>query len=246
AASVGPAGWRRARLRYLLETGRRSLGVDWLLEKEHVVDPESVYIAFPFALGEPRFRVDLNGVPCSPDEYQLNGAVRDWYPARRWVDVSDGKHGVTVAPLDAPLVQLGGITTGKAAHGLKPEGAVVVSWALNNPGMVNFRAGQGGEIPLRYRRTTPAGACDAAAANRWAAEEATPPIVLRDEVRRGDASDRLAAVPDEPALEVTVKPAEDGDGVVFRIRNLASEATTVPIELLAAPPDSACPTSPIA
>jgi alpha-mannosidase len=219
--------------------------VDWLLEKEHVVDPESVYIVFPFALDEPRFRVDLNGVPCSPDEHQLNGAVRDWYPARRWVDVSDSNRGVTVAPLDAPLVQLGGITTGKAAHGLKPEGAVVMSWALNNHWMVNFKASQGGEIPLRYRLTTHAGACDDAAANRWAAEEATPPIVLRDEVRRGSASDRLAAVPDEPALEVTVKPAEDGDGVVFRIRNLASEATTVPVELLAAPPDSACRTSPI-
>jgi hypothetical protein len=239
------AGVRRARLRYLLETGRRSLGVDWLLEKEHVTDPESVYIAFPFALGEPRFRVDLNGVPCSPDEHQLNGAVRDWYPARRWVDVSDGERGVTLAPLDAPLVQLGGITTGKAARALEPEGAVVMSWALNNHWMVNFKASQGGEIPLRYRLTTHAGACDDAAANRWAADEATPPIVLRDEVRRGEASDRLAAVPDEPALEMTVKPAEDGDGVVFRIRNLAPEATTVPVELLAAAPDSACRTSPI-
>ena len=39
--------------------------------------------------------------------------VRDWYPLRRWADVSDGERGVTLAPLDAPLVQLGGITTGR-------------------------------------------------------------------------------------------------------------------------------------
>ena len=77
-------GVRSARVRYLLESGRRSLGIEWLLEKEHVVDPESVYVAFPFALGEPRFRLDLNGIPCSPNEHQLNGAVRDWYPVRRW------------------------------------------------------------------------------------------------------------------------------------------------------------------
>jgi alpha-mannosidase len=120
-----------------------------------------------------------------------------------------------------------------------------MSWALNNHWMVNFKASQGGEIPLRYRLTTHAGVCDDATANRWAAEEATPPIVLRDQVRRGEASGGFAAVPDEPALEVTAKPAEDADGVVFRIRNLSPEATTVPLELLATTPASACRTSPI-
>ena len=120
-----------------------------------------------------------------------------------------------------------------------------MSWALNNHWMVNFKASQGGEIPLRYRLTSHAGPCDDAAANRWAAEEATPPIVLRDEVRRGEASGRFAAVPDELGLEVTAKPAEDGDGVVFRIRNLGAADTTTPLELLAATPSSACRTSPI-
>ena len=243
---IEAAGVSRARVRYLLETGRRTLGVEWLLDKEHLTAPESVYVAFPFALGEPRFRVDLNGVPCTPDEHQLNGAVRDWYPIRRWVDVSDGERGVTLAPLDAPLVQLGGITTGKAAHELRPEGSALMSWALNNHWMVNFKASQGGEIPLRYRLTTHGGACDDAAANRWAAEEAMPAIVLRDEVRRGgEASGRFAAVPDDLALEVTAKPAEDGDGIVFRIRNLGPDAVTVPLELLAASPSAACRASPI-
>src|SRR5439155_1336756 len=243
---IEAAGVRRAHVRYLLETGRRTLGLEWLLDKEHLTAPESVYIAFPFALGEPRFRVDLNGVACTPDEDQLNGAVRDWYPIRRWVDVSDGERGVTLAPLDAPLVQLGGITTGKAAHELRPEGSALMSWALNNHWMVNFKASQGGEIPLRYRLTTHGGACDDAAANRWAAEEAMPAIVLRDEVRRGGGtSGRFAAVPDDLALEVTAKPAEDGDGIVFRIRNLGPDAMTVPLELLAASPSAAWRTSPI-
>ena len=121
-----------------------------------------------------------------------------------------------------------------------------MSWALNNHWMVNFKASQGGEIPLRYRLTTHDGACDDATANRWAAEEAMPAIVLRDEVRRGgEASGRFAAVPADLALEVTAKPAEDGDGIVFRIRNLGPDAVTVPLELLAAPPSAACAASPI-
>ena len=69
--------------------------------------------------------------------------------------------------------------------------------------------------------------------------------MLRDEVRRGELSGRFAAVPDELRLEVSAKPAEDGDGVVFRIRNLGTADTTAPLELLAATPSSACRTSPV-
>jgi hypothetical protein len=82
---------------------------------------------------------------------------------------------VTIAPLDAPLVHLGGITTGRWAKELEPEGPTVMSWALHNHWMVNFKASQGGEIPLRYRLTTHAGPVDDTAASRFGAEEATHP-----------------------------------------------------------------------
>jgi alpha-mannosidase len=111
-------GLRAALCRYRLETQRKALEIDLLLDKEHVTEPESVYVAFPFALGSPTFRLDLNGVPCTPDADQLAGSVRDWYPVQRWLDVSDGEAGVTIAPLDAPLVQLGAITTGRIAEQL--------------------------------------------------------------------------------------------------------------------------------
>jgi hypothetical protein len=171
--------------------------------------------------------------------------VRDWYPIRRWADVSDGACGVTIAPLDAPLVQLGGITTGKAAQQLGPEGATIMSWALNNHWMVNFKASQGGGVPLRYRLTTHAGACDDAIANRWAAEEATPAIVLRDYSRRGPASGEFATILGNDPPEVTAKPADDGDGVIFRIRNIGRVERTVDLELHVGVPTSACLASPI-
>jgi len=49
------------------------------------------------------FTLDLNGIPAVPNDDQLDGAAKDWYPVGRWVDVSDGKRGVTLVPLDAPL-----------------------------------------------------------------------------------------------------------------------------------------------
>ena len=78
---------------------------------------------------------------CRPARWRRQGLV----PAQRWVDVSDGKRGVTLVPLDAPLVHLGGITTGKWARTLQPEGPTIMSWALNNHWLVNFKSSQGGQ-----------------------------------------------------------------------------------------------------
>jgi hypothetical protein len=244
--TVEADGIRSATCTYALLSGEKALHVDWELDKTPVHDPESVYVAFPFALdgGAPRFRADLNGVACTPNDDQLNGTVRDWYPLRRWVDVSDGERGVTVAPLDAPLAQLGGITTGKAAHELEPEGPAVYSWALNNHWSVNFRAFQEGEIPLRYRLTTHAGGCDDAAATRFAEEVATPALVLRDWIRRdgAPASGQFLAV-DDDGVEVASKLAEDGDGIVVRLHDQRGEARDVTVRFTAAAPRSVQPTS---
>jgi len=238
-------GLRGARCRYRLETERKALELDWLLDKEHVTEPESVYVAFPFAIGAPSFRLDLNGVPCTPDADQLPGAVRDWYPVRRWLDVSDGDAGVTIAPLDAPLVQLGGITTGRIADELGEGEPVAMSWALNNHWMTNFKASQGGPIPLRYRLTTHRGPCDEAAAERFAADVSAPPVVLRDYERRGEASGRFLEIPEGAAVDVTAKPAEDGDGIVVRLRSFASEPVDVPLRFVGLRPRSAHRVSPI-
>jgi alpha-mannosidase len=238
-------GLRAARCRYRLETQRKALEIDLLLDKEHVTEPESVYVAFSFALGSPTFRLDLNGVPCTPDVDQLAGAVRDWYPVQRWLDVSDGEAGVTIAPLDAPLVQLGAITTGRIAAELDDSAPVAMSWALNNHWMTNFKASQGGAIPLRYRLTTHAGACDDAAAARFAADVSVPLVVLRDYERRGEARGRFLEVPEHAAVEVTAKPAEDGDGIVVRLHSLSSETCEVPLRFAGLRPRSAQRVSPI-
>ncbi|MEJ7840025.1 MAG: glycoside hydrolase family 38 C-terminal domain-containing protein, partial [Thermomicrobiales bacterium] len=160
SASIEAPGIRRGRVTYRLRTEEPTLDIDWLLDKEPVDEVEAVFIAFPFALDAANFRADINGVPITPDLEQLPGTVRDWYPVGLWADVSDAERGVTLAPLDAPLLHLGGITTGRWARTLEPDGPNIMSWALNNHWMVNFQSHQQGEIPLRYRLTTHKGGCN--------------------------------------------------------------------------------------
>ena len=243
--SILARGVRKAYCVFALESRRKSLAINWVLDKEHQEAPEAVFIAFPFKLGDPQFRVDLNGIPCTPDRDQLPGSVRDWYPIGGWVNVTDGARGVTLVPLNAPLVHLGGITTGRWMKELQPEGPTVMSWALNNHWMVNFKASQGGLIPLRYTLTTFSGPGDDVNAARFAAEAVTPPIVLRDRLRLGQPSGRFITLPEDAGVLLTAKPAEDGRGIVLRLQNLRPALQAIPIKLEAAKPISAHFTSPL-
>ncbi|MFZ0214493.1 MAG: hypothetical protein WAM30_00965, partial [Candidatus Dormiibacterota bacterium] len=234
--TIRAPGVHAARCRFALPSGRDELWIDWQLDKAHVTDPEAVFVAFPFQLGRPTFLTDLNGVPCRPNDDQLPGSVRDWYPVQRWADVSDGERGVTLVPLEAPLLQLGGITTGRWASTLEAEAPAIMSWALHNHWPVNFRASQGGEIRLRYLLTTHAGPADAGAAARFAAEQSTPPITLADYRRAPDAPNSAAwlRLQDDGAL-LGAKPAEDGDGIILRVQNLCDEEREV--RLVVGPPE---------
>ncbi|HWE62473.1 MAG TPA: hypothetical protein VHB98_12240, partial [Chloroflexota bacterium] len=243
SAEITAPGVRRAICTFSLETESRVLAIDWVLDKEHVTDPESVFIAFPCNLEQPAFRADLNGIACTPGADQLPGTVRTWYPLQRWVDVSDGRYGVTVAPLDAPLMHLGGITTARWTPEFDPEGPTVMSWALNNHWMVNFKASQGGEIPLRYRLTTHSGRCDDAAAARFGAEAATPALVLRDYLRTGTASGSFLSIAEDGVL-LSAKPAEDGDGLILRLQEVRGTDQTVTVQTTLRPA-SVCLTSPL-
>lgn len=222
-ARVTAPGVHWAKLVIALDAGSRSVSIDWTIDKIERTEAEAVFIAFPFNLDSADFLIDLNGIPSVPNRDQLDGAAKDWYPVTRWASVSDGKRSVTVVPIDAPLVHLGGITTGRWARTLEPEGPTIMSWALNNHWLVNFRASQSGVMPLRYRLTTHEGPADATASARFAAEAATPPVVLRDIRPTGTTSDSFFSIDPSQPLSVTTKPGEDDGWIAVRLQNLSRQ-----------------------
>jgi hypothetical protein len=237
-------GVRDAHCTYSLRSNTKALEVDWLLDKEHVTDVEAVFIAFPFALGEPRFRASINGLPLTPEEDQLSGTVRDWYPVGRWIDVSDEERGVTVVPLEAPLMHIGGITTGKWATTLQPEGPTLMSWALHNHWMVNFKASQGGEISLRYRLTTHDGQVDDVAADRFAREQVSPLIAIRDLAPSGALSGQFLEVEEGPIEVIHIKPADFGDGIIVRLQNVGNASSSTTLRFIDSRPSAVFKTTP--
>lgn len=227
---VGP-GVKSATCTFTLWQASRRLDIEWVFDKVAVEGPESVFFAFPFSIESSGFLGDFNGIPCEPDAEQLPGSVKAWYPVQGWVGVDGPEHSVVLVPLDAPLVHLGGVNTGRVVEHLDRGSPVVMSWALNNHWFVNFKAAQDGRIRLRYSLTTMPGHLDAAEATRFSAEVTTPPVALRDRRPFSPPEGAVCRVLEGADLVVGSKLSEDGSGVVVRLLNRGSDEERVTIDV---------------
>ena len=215
----------------ILYEGLKRVDIINRLEKEETLSPEAVYFAFPFRVPGGAFRLEITDAVLKPEAEQLPGTVRDWYAVQSWVEVANNELSVVWAPLEAPLVQLGDINTGKWLSRLEAENAWILSYAINNYWMTNFKASQGGRLTFRYAITSRPGGSDAVLSTRFGWEARSPLIV------QGLASGNTGALPaeglsflsvDQPNVLIqAVKPAEDGQGLVVRLREIAGRETTV-------------------
>ena len=187
----------------------------------------------------------MGGAPVHAEEDQIAGSCRDWYPVQQWISVTDGERSVVVAPLDSPLMQLGGITIQRWAGSLEPDGPNLMAWPLNNHWDVNFLADQHGEMEQRYRLTTHSGGTDEVRAARWGAEQFAVPIVMRDRIRTGEPEGRFLSVPDDQDVLLSAKPAEDGNGLILRLQNLRRDPQDARVKVHVGRVVSATATDPI-
>jgi hypothetical protein len=126
---------------------------------------EGLFLAMPLELATPRFWIGCAGTAFAAREQQLPDSCRDFYVAGDYVAVSDGDYTVVAVPVEAPLVQLGELTTGRwNTHG-SPEHGDMYLWMINNLWYTNFPLYQCGGITLRWSITAhPGGFSQEAAA----------------------------------------------------------------------------------
>jgi hypothetical protein len=110
---------------------------------------EAVYVAFPLA-GSGEFDYDASGLLMRADRDQLSGACRDWYAVESAVRVHGPNHDVLIAPVDAPLVQLGGFTGNLWKRSLDANSGLALSYVMNNYWYTNYRASQSGPHVFEY------------------------------------------------------------------------------------------------
>ena len=184
---------------------------------------EGVHFAFPFHVPEGQVRLDIPWGVMRPELDQIPGSCKNWLTVGRWADVANNDFGVTWVSLDAPLVQVGGITATLLNSQTDPRvwrkkiepTQRLYSWVMNNHWGTNYRAYQEGPVTFRYL-LRPHRGFDPAEASRLAIGRSQP-LAAAPAQGAPPASTPLLKVGAGEALITSLKPSDDGQAWIVRL-----------------------------
>ncbi|HRV49393.1 MAG TPA: polysaccharide lyase family protein [Sedimentisphaerales bacterium] len=191
---------------------------------------ESVNFAFAFAVPDGEMLLDIPLGMMRPEIDQMPSACKNWFTVGRWADVSNAERGITWVTLDAPLVQVGGITATLLNSQTDPNvwrrrvepTQKLYSWAMNNHWGTNYRAYQEGPTVFRFV-LRPHRRRDPAEASRFATGFSQPLLAVR---ATGPKPCNVPLLSVEPAdcLVTAVKPSDDGRALIVRLFGATDKA----------------------
>lgn len=227
----GAPGARSLTRTYRVGSGSDVVEISATIDKSAIRTKEAVHIGFPFLVPNGQVRLDVPWAIVRPDSDQLPGANRNVLTADRWADVSNDSIGVTWATLDAPLVELGGMTAEDWHHDdgttswlrALPRTQLLFSYVMNNYWHTNFKADQSGPVTFRYA-VRPHGAWDAAAAEWFGIGESQPLIVAP---AAGDDLAEQISISDPDVIVASVQSVTGG----LRVRLFNPTRATRRVEL---------------
>ena len=202
-----------------------------LLDKQRLVAPsyydksgkESVNFGFAFNVPDGEMLLDVPLGAIRPERDQMPSACKNWFTVGRWADVANRDFGVTWITLDAPLVEVGGITATLLNSQTNPKiwrkkverTQKLYSWAMNNHWGTNYRAYQEGPTRFRFvlrphRHSSPADA------SRLAIGLSQPLLPMPSRNTPPSREPRLR-VSNPDVLAAALKPSDDGKALMVRL-----------------------------
>jgi len=198
------------------------------LDKLPVREKESAHLAFPFALGDATVRIDLGEALLEPGRNQLPGSCLEHASAHSAADVSGRDLGVSLATLDAPLLEIGALTderllgrTGRSWRATVAPGSTLYAYLLNNYWHTNYKADQEGPLSFRFA-VRPHGPFDPVALRRFSAEQEQPLLAFAAD----PAAPPLAApfvVAPASVVVAALRPVDSGRALLVRLYNASPE-----------------------
>ena len=217
-------GARRLTRRVRLSSGIGQLELFNTIDKTAIRDKEGVHIGFGFNVPGAVTRMDMPFSVVRPEADQLPGGNRNWYPVQHWVDVSNAQYGVTWATLDAPLVEVGGLTANIPGFVTQTDprwiqktasSSTFYSWAMNNHWHTNYKADQEGPVTFRYA-IAPHGPFTPDAAARFGQGVARPLLAMPASSATPIKGSLLQL--SSPGVTVSeLKPSDDGQAWIVRL-----------------------------
>ena len=197
-----------------------------------VTDPEAVYVAFPFLLPGGKLWFEAQGGMVAPGENQIPGTANDWNTVQSFAALRGEKAQIVLVSDEIPLMQFGGINTGRYNPAAKPESQQIYSWVLNNYWTTNFRASQEGEMTWSYSLTSASDTSNAFATQfGWGTRIPFVSRVLPESPSTSSQARTRSLWPLAPTnlLVVSTRPATQG--IIIHLREVAGKnATLTPSE----------------
>ena len=209
-----------------------------IIDKIAIRKKESVHFGFPFKVDGAQVRYSIPWGSITAESDQLPDANRNWYTMQRWVDISNESYGVTWSSPDAPLFEIGKITTADLLGGLHharqwlsytPQSSRIFSWVMNNLWHTNFRVEQEeGPATFHYFIHGHDKGYNSFSANQAGLNNHQPLVVAAADHAGNQAFFNIRG--DNIYVE-SLKPADDGKGAIAQIVNCSdtdSQVTVTP------------------
>jgi hypothetical protein len=212
----------------LFNTAKR-LEIAFHIDKKMVTDPEGIYIAFPFKLENGQLAFDVQGGEIRAGVDQIPGSSNDWNTVQNYARLWNSDAQVLINSKETPLMQFGGINTGRYKAGATPATTHIFGWPMNNYWVTNFNAEQHGGFNWTYSIISEKGNSQQAATRfGW---ENNVPFLARvipgggngGGVQQGSV---ISGWPENIIL-VSAMPAEDGKSALFHVRETAGKVATI-------------------
>jgi alpha-mannosidase len=147
----------------LFNTSKR-VDMTYSVVKKPIIDPEGIYIAFPFKLDNGKLFFEVQGGVVEAGKDQIPGSSNDWNTVQNYATLRSNDAQIIIGSSEIPLMQFGGINTGRYKAGALPETSHMYSWPMNNYWTTNFNPDQKGEHQWSYYLTSETNASNGEAA----------------------------------------------------------------------------------
>ncbi|HEV2575571.1 MAG TPA: polysaccharide lyase family protein [Acidobacteriaceae bacterium] len=222
--------------------GEKKIEFDYHVNKTGTTEKEGVYFAFPSAVAHPNFAYSSQVGWVDPAHDILPGGDAEWFSVQHWMAVYDSNLEIGIVPINAPLATFGDINRGLWPVNFVPKSATLFSYAMNNYWHTNYRAGQGGEFHFRYVLTS-AHSFEPANLTRLGvdSQRALSAERIANQDKTGPATGSLPAeggsflqISNPDVLLTTWKLAENGEGTIVRLEEIAGKQEQVALHLSSA------------
>jgi hypothetical protein len=195
-----------------------------------------IYFAFPFKINNPNFWFEGSNSVIVPLRDQFPGSNSNYYAVQHWADVSDSQIGVTLSCVQSHLLEFGGLWpcyVSQAHHGVTPPDfgrefvkqseltrGYMYSFVLDSNFRTNFQPVQQGDILFCYSVTTHKEGWKEGRARDFGWAICNPLVPVRVEGKKqGTLGEKMGLCQvDKPnVFLLTLKRAEDGDGIIARL-----------------------------